>query len=74
MSRVLAILLLCCSPATASAADRALPVVAVGNSAGGAGNHGWLDKPSGAGPFPAIVLAHTCGGVSPHTDVWGKLW
>src|ERR1044072_6539140 len=30
-------------------------------------------KPSGAGPFPGIVLAHTCGGVSPHTEVWGKL-
>lgn len=23
-------------------------------------------RPSGEGPFPAVVLAHTCGGVQPH--------
>lgn len=23
-------------------------------------------KPAGAGPFPAVVLAHTCGGIEPH--------
>ncbi|MBV8391714.1 MAG: dienelactone hydrolase family protein, partial [Alphaproteobacteria bacterium] len=33
---------------------------------------GWLYRPDGAGPYPAVVLAHTCGGVSDHTDEWGK--
>ena len=28
-------------------------------------------RPAGAGPFPAIVLAHTCAGVGNHTEVWG---
>ncbi|MCH9052154.1 MAG: dienelactone hydrolase family protein [Proteobacteria bacterium] len=29
---------------------------------------GLLAKPSGKGPFPAIVLLHTCGGVQPHVS------
>lgn len=32
--------------------------------AGAKGNS--LYKPQGAGPFPAVVLAHTCGGLQPH--------
>ncbi|MEQ1775590.1 MAG: dienelactone hydrolase family protein [Burkholderiales bacterium] len=32
---------------------------------------GLLAKPEGAGPFPAVVLLHTCGGVKPHvSDAW----
>lgn len=32
---------------------------------------GLLAKPEGAGPFPAVVLLHTCGGVKPHvSDDW----
>lgn len=32
---------------------------------------GLLAKPEGAGPFPAVVLLHTCGGVRPHvSDDW----
>jgi dienelactone hydrolase len=27
-------------------------------------------QPDGAGPFPAVVVLHTCGGVGPHIDVW----
>jgi dienelactone hydrolase len=27
---------------------------------------GLLNKPSGDGPFPALVLLHTCGGLQPH--------
>ncbi len=34
---------------------------------------GTLAKPEGNGPFPAIVLLHTCGGVQPHVlDDWPK--
>lgn len=29
---------------------------------------GVLAKPSGKGPFPAVVLLHTCGGVLPHVS------
>jgi dienelactone hydrolase len=46
--------------------------IAVGNSAAGPEIPGWLYRPAGAGPFPAIVLAHTCAGVGNHTEVWGK--
>lgn len=49
------------------------PSVAVGGVAAGPQLSGWLYRPAGEGPFPAIVLAHTCAGVSEHTDVWGKL-
>ena len=27
---------------------------------------GLLFKPEGTGPFPAVVLLHTCGGIKPH--------
>jgi dienelactone hydrolase len=30
---------------------------------------GLLAKPEGKGPFPAVVLLHTCGGVKPHVSV-----
>ena len=68
---VIAFLVLLCG--SASAQSVRFPSVAVGNSAAGPEISGWMYKPSGAGPFPGIVLAHTCGGVSPHTEVWGKL-
>ena len=29
-----------------------------------------LYKPEGAGPFPAVVLLHTCAGVQPHVFDW----
>ena len=29
---------------------------------------GLVAKPEGAGPFPAVVLLHTCGGVQPHVS------
>ncbi len=31
---------------------------------------GSFDKPEGAGPFPAVVLLHSCGGVEPHLYDW----
>ena len=29
-----------------------------------------LQKPDGAGPFPAVVLLHTCGGLQQHVLEW----
>ncbi len=29
-------------------------------------------KPEGDGPFPALILLHTCGGVSQHIGTWRK--
>lgn len=29
-------------------------------------------KPSGPGPFPAIILVHTCGGLTEHIGYWRK--
>lgn len=49
------------------------PSVAVGGSAAGPEITGWMYRPPGQGPFPGIVLAHTCSGVSSHTATWGKL-
>lgn len=57
----------------ASAQSVTFKSVAVGSIAGGQEISGWLYKPSGSGPFPAIVLAHTCIGVAPQTTTWGKL-
>lgn len=68
---VIAFLVLLCG--SASAQSVRLPSVALGNSPAGPEITGWMYKPSGAGPFPGIVLAHPCNGVSDHTTVWGKL-
>jgi dienelactone hydrolase len=73
MRPILAILLLVLAAGVARAQTVRFPSVAVGNVPAGPELSGWLYRPSGAGPFPAIVLAHTCGGVSEHTTVWGKL-
>jgi dienelactone hydrolase len=72
MRRFLAILLLLLPVGGAAAEPVHFPSVAVGNVAAGPEISGWLYRPSGAGPFPAIVLAHTCGGVSEHTETWAK--
>jgi dienelactone hydrolase len=29
-------------------------------------------KPQGDGPFPAVVLLHTCGGIRPHVRMWAE--
>ena len=71
MRRFLAILLLLL-PVGAAAQPVHFPSVAVGKVAAGPEISGWLYRPSAAGPFPAIVLAHTCGGVSDHTETWAK--
>lgn len=33
---------------------------------------GYLYRPEGAGPFPAMVLLHTCGGLRRHVLDWGR--
>jgi dienelactone hydrolase len=68
---VIALLLLCAGSAAAQSVR--FPSVAAGSSAAGPEITGWLYRPSGAGPYPAIVLAHPCSGVAAHTAVWGRL-
>jgi len=73
MGRVLAIaFLLLCAVGAAHAETVHFASVAVGNVPAGPHLSGWLIRPSGPGPFPAIILAHSCAGVSPHTDAWGS--
>jgi dienelactone hydrolase len=73
MRRMVAILLAALLADAAHAQTVRFPSIAVGSAPAGPEISGWLYRPSGEGPFPAIVLAHTCGGVSEHTSVWGKL-
>ena len=73
MIRFLTIVFLVLFAGSASAQSVRFPSVAAGTSAAGPAITGWIYKPGGPGPFPAIILAHTCGGVNAHTDTWGKL-
>jgi dienelactone hydrolase len=73
MRAVVVLVLLAFSVASAAAGPVNFPSAAVGSSSAGPGISGWLYRPNGEGPFPAIVLAHTCAGVNDHTDIWGKL-
>jgi dienelactone hydrolase len=53
------------------------PSVTVGNIPAGPEITGWIFRPPGPGPFPAIILAHTCAGYgspvssSSKANVWG---
>ncbi len=73
MRRLLAILFLAMAAADAAAQTVQFPSVAVGPAPAGPQISGWLYRPAGDGPFPAIVLAHPCNGIGEHTSVWGKL-
>ena len=73
MRRVLAILLLVLAAGEAWAQTVRFPSAAAGNVAAGPELTGWLYRPAGPGPFPGIVLAHPCNGVSEHTATWGRL-
>lgn len=73
MMRTIAIGLMLLFAGSAFAQSVRFPSVAVGGSDAGPEVPGWMYRPAGAGPFAGIVLAHTCAGVSNHTDVWGKL-
>ena len=72
MIRLLAIAFLVLFAGSVSAQPVRFPSVAVGTSEAGPEITGSMYKPSGTRPFPAIVLAHSCAGVNPHTDIWGK--
>jgi dienelactone hydrolase len=63
-------LLLCGSGARAQPVH--FPSVTVGAATAGPEITGWLYRPDGPGPFPAIVLAHTCAGINAHTETWAK--
>lgn len=73
MIRWLAIAFLMLFAGTAAAQSVSFPSIAVGSSAAGPEVKGWVYRPEGPGPFPAIILAHSCAGVNAHTAVWGKL-
>jgi dienelactone hydrolase len=73
MRRWLAILLPVFFGADAAAQSVTFPSVAVGSIAAGPEISAQMYKPDGNGPFPGVVLAHTCAGVNRHTAVWGKL-
>jgi dienelactone hydrolase len=73
MRSLLAILLLVATAASARGESVRFPSVAVGGVAAGPEITGWLYRPAGEGPFPALVLAHGCAGVLPHTHMWGSL-
>lgn len=73
MRRLLAIVFLVVAATGAAAQSVHFPSVAVPGVKAGPELSGWLYRPEGTGPFPAIVLAHTCAGVSEHTAMWGKL-
>jgi len=34
---------------------------------------GYLSKPDGEGPFPAVVLQHGCSGISDRVEIWADL-
>jgi dienelactone hydrolase len=57
---------------TALAQSVKFPSVAVPDLPAGPTLTGWIYRPAGAGPFPAVILGHTCGGVDALTDEWGK--
>lgn len=73
MIRLFAIVLLVLLGGPTWAQSVSFPSVAVGSSPAGPEVKGWVYKPPGDGPFPAIILAHSCAGTNPHTDGWGKL-
>jgi dienelactone hydrolase len=73
MIRLVAIAFLVLLAGSASAQSVRFPGVTVGPSQAGPEIDGWMYRPAGTGPFPGVVLAHTCSGVSRHTGIWGRL-
>lgn len=72
MIRLVAIAVLVLLAGSAAAQSVRFPGVSVGSVQAGPEITGWIYRPAGSGPFPAIVLAHTCAGVNSHTEAWGK--
>jgi dienelactone hydrolase len=73
MRRLLAILLLALPASGAFAQSVHFPSLATGTAPAGPEIKGWLYKPDGPGPFPAIVLVHACNGIGENTATWGGL-
>lgn len=73
MIRAIAIAVLVLFGGHAWAQGVSFPSVAVATSQAGPEVKGWISRPPGDGPFPAIILAHSCAGVGRHTDGWAKL-
>jgi dienelactone hydrolase len=73
MRLLLLVFLLLSGGPGAQAQSVRFPSIAVPGVAAGPELTGFLYRPPGNAPAPAIVLAHTCAGVNEHTDVWGRL-
>ena len=73
MKRLLSILLIVLFSTPGWGQSVRFPSVGIGSSQAGPEVKGWIYKPSGDGPFPAIILAHSCAGANAHTDRWGRL-
>lgn len=73
----LLILAFLASAASTRAADFpdkvSFPSVAVGGIGAGPELTGWIFRPDGPGPFPAIIFAHSCGGYTAGAAAWGAL-
>jgi dienelactone hydrolase len=48
------------------------PSVAVGKIEAGPELTGWIYRPDGPGPFPAIIFAHSCVGYAAGAKEWGR--
>jgi len=66
------LLFLCLLAPMARAETVTFPSVAVGRVAAGPAISASVYRPAGSGPFPAVIVMHTCGGVDSLTDKWGK--
>jgi dienelactone hydrolase len=75
MRRVLTIALMLLLPSGFGAAAQSVsfPSVATANVAAGPPIKAWLAKPAGEGPFPAVIVLHSCAGVGPHAYAWARL-
>src|SRR5882672_1491619 len=72
--RILTIALILLSAVFDAAAQTvSFPSVATTNVTAGPQIKTWLTKPAGEGPFPAVIVLHSCAGVGPHTYAWAKL-
>ena len=60
------------SISTAVAQNVRFASVTIGNNAERSQITAQMFRPDGSGPFPGVVVAHSCGGVSEHTTRWGK--
>lgn len=67
-----AALFLCLAACSSQTASRVqFPTAALSEAAFGHQTvDGYLTKPEGNGPFPAVVLLHGCGGVEPKEQLW----